>query len=46
MEHLKNETGDEDDTLIRFPTYQTVLPDNNGKHERTHAEDVVSLARI
>ena len=42
MKHLKSETGD--DTLVRFATYQTVLPDNYGKHERTHAEDVISLA--
>ena len=42
MKHLKGETGDY--ALESFTTYQTVLPDNNGKHERTHAEDVISLA--
>ena len=25
-------------------SYQTVLPDNDGEHERSHAENIISLA--
>ena len=48
MEHLHSKTSD--DTLFNYgdanlvnKTYQAVLPNNDGTHERSHTEDVVSL---
>ena len=41
MKHLHCETAD--DTLASVTTYQAVLPDNDGKHERSHAENIISL---
>ena len=41
MEHLSDKTSDDDTEGIA--TYQAVLPDNDGKHERSHAENIISL---
>ena len=41
MEHLDDETAD--DAIEGIATYQAVLPYNDGEHERSHAENIISL---
>ena len=45
MKNLSNDTNDKTG-LILYLDYQTVLPDNNCKHEGPHAENIVGLSTM